>query len=226
MAAKILVVDDEKDIREVVNMLLMREGYKVIMAGSGTEAIDLVKSGERFSLIIMDIVMPDLSGFKTVSEIREMSNCPVLFLTAKSSDEDKILAYRSGGDDYLTKPFSRVELLLRVEALLKRCDDNDADYTDLNLDDVRRKRVYKNGELIRLTDKEFDLLYLMYHNKGTIYTIQELYEKVWDERFSNTSANTVMVHILNLRKKLEDDFKNPKMIMTAWGKGYFYAGED
>jgi len=222
MAQKILVVDDEEDIRGLVYVLLKREGYDVKMLPSGVDAVADIQSGERYSLIIMDIIMPELNGVETVKKIRETTNCPVLFLTAKSSDEDKIGAFSAGGDDFLSKPFSRVELVLRVKALLKRSNDFENGEENIKIDTLR-KNVIKDGELIKLTEKEFEVLYLLYQNRGIPFEIHEIYEKIWKEKYTNSSSNTVMVHILNLRKKLEDDFKDPKLILTEWGKGYLYV---
>lgn len=221
MSSKILVVDDEKDIREVVSMLLEREGYSVSNMASGFEAAAAIKSGESFSLIIMDIAMPDMDGIETVKKIRETSLCPVLFLTAKSSDEDKIKAF-SVGDDFLAKPFSRVELVLRVKSLLRRCEEASADIRGV-LIDTENQIVKKDGEIIKLTDKEYEVLQLLYLNRGETLKIEDIYEQIWHEDFTASSSNTVMVHILNLRKKLEDDFARPELIMTKWGKGYYYA---
>lgn len=221
MPVKILVVDDEKDIRELVSMLLVKEGYEVHCKANGLEAVNAVKSGERYSLMVMDIIMPEIDGIEAVKLIRQLSDCPVLFLTAKASDEDKVNAYNVGGDDFLSKPFSSVELLLRVKALLKRYGDAGNDeYIKI---DALRKNVIKDGEQIKLTEKEFEVLYLLYSNRGIPFEIHDIYEKVWNEKFTTASANTVMVHILNLRKKLEENFKEPKLILTEWGKGYLYA---
>lgn len=222
MAQKILVVDDEIDIRELVSALLTREGYEVKTLPSGVAAAADIESGERYSLIVMDIIMPEMDGIETVKKIRNFSQCPVLFLTAKSSDDDKVSAFSVGGDDFLSKPFSSVELVLRVKSLLKRYADADLDEENIKIDTLR-KNVVKDGELIKLTEKEFEVLYLLYRNRGIPFEIHDIYESVWNEKYTNASANTVMVHILNLRKKLEDDFKNPKLILTEWGKGYLYV---
>lgn len=225
MTQKILVVDDEKDIRELVSALLEREGYEVTKLSNGSEAVDTVKSGERFSLIVMDIIMPEMNGIDAVKNIRTVSQCPVLFLTAKSSDYDKISAFSAGGDDFLSKPFSSIELVLRVKAILKRYKESENGEQSIVIDAVR-KNVKKNGTPIKLTEKEFEVLYLLYTKRGIPFEIHDIYEMIWHEKYTNASANTVMVHILNLRKKLEDDFKNPKLILTEWGKGYLYVDKD
>lgn len=224
MPAKILVVDDERDIRELVSMLLEKEGYDVECRANGMEAVNAVESGERYSLMVMDIIMPEIDGVEAVKRIRKLSDCPVLFLTAKASDEDKINAYDVGGDDFLSKPFSSVELILRVKALLKRYSGG-LENEHIKVDALR-KNVIRDGENIKLTEKEFEVLYLLYTNRGIPFDIHDIYEKVWKEKYTAASANTVMVHILNLRKKLEENFKEPKLILTEWGKGYLYAEKD
>lgn len=221
---KILVVDDEKDIRDILKILLERDGYNVACMQNGAEAINFMKSEGNVSLIIMDIIMPVMTGTQAAEEIRKISDCPILFLTAKSSDDDKISAYSSGADDYLSKPFSRVELLLRVNALLKRCHGTNSSSEEISIEDNDHS-VMKNGTKIKLTDKEYELLFFLYSNRGKAFSIHDLYENVWGEKYMQSSSNTVMVHILNLRKKLEDDFTNPKYILTVWGKGYCYAKE-
>ena len=225
MAQKILVVDDETEIRELVTTMLIREGFEVKNLPSGVAAVTDIESGERYSLIVMDIMMPEQNGIETVKKIRQFSQCPVLFLTAKSAESDKVDAYSVGGDDFLSKPFSHIELVLRVKALLKRYADAELDEEVLKIDTLR-KNVVKDGETIKLTEKEFEVLYLLYTNRGIPFEIHEIYEKIWHEKYTSASANTVMVHILNLRKKLEDDFKNPKLILTEWGKGYLYVDKD
>jgi two-component system OmpR family response regulator len=220
---QILVVDDENDIRDVIAILLEKEGYTAVKASTGAEAVAITAS-QDFDLIIMDIIMPIMDGTQAAVEIRKHTQCPILFLTAKSSDEDKVQAYESGADDYLSKPFSRVELLLRVKALIKRYERHDEKSESIEIDRTMRA-VIKNGKNIKLTDKEFELLDFLYSNRGIPFSIHDLYEQVWGEKYMQSSSNTVMVHILNLRKKLEDDFTNPKLILTAWGKGYCYAKE-
>ena len=218
---RILVADDEKDIRDAVEFLLKSEGYGVEKAHDGKNALELVKNGNKYDCIILDIIMPFMSGVECAKEIRKISSCPILFLTAKSSDTDKTDAYDAGGDDYLSKPFSSVELLLRIRTLIRR----GASYAvSLNVN-CADKTVTKNGKLIPLTDKEYELLEFFRSNKGKVFSNSMIYESVWGEKYLPSSANTVMVHILNLRKKLEDDFTKPKFIQTVWGKGYSYAGE-
>lgn len=218
MPKKILVCDDEADIRDAVEFLLCSEGYDVCKVSGGYEAVEAVKKDD-FDCIILDIIMPDVDGIESTKLLREITETPILFLTAKSSDDDKTEAYSSGGDDYLSKPFSSVELLLRIKALIKRGKSNrDAIETDDKL-----RTVTKNGKQIMLTDKEFDLLRFLMNNSGEVFSNSALYENVWGEKYLPTSSNTVMVHILNLRKKLEEDPSNPRLIITVWGKGYCYV---
>ena len=218
MPKRILVCDDEADIRDAVEFLLCSEGYDVCKVQGGYEALEKVKK-ESFDCIILDIIMPDINGVESAKLIRQVSETPILFLTAKSSDDDKTEAYASGGDDYLSKPFSSVELLLRIKALIKRGKGGrDAVVTDDNL-----RAVTKNGKPVMLTDKEFDLLKFLMTNSGQVFSNSVLYENVWGEKYLPSSSNTVMVHILNLRKKLEEDPSNPRLIITVWGKGYCYV---
>ncbi len=219
MPKRILVCDDEQDIRDALEFLLSSEGYDIDKAESGKEALDKVKSGNKYDCIILDIIMPVMNGTETAKQIRTITETPILFLTAKSSDEDKTEAYTSGGDDYLSKPFSSVELQLRIKALIKRGKTQGGDF---EIDDTLCK-VRKNGKPVTLTDKEFDLLKFLMNNSGEVFSNSALYENVWGEKYLPTSSNTVMVHILNLRKKLEDDPANPRLIITVWGKGYCYV---
>ena len=219
---KILITDDEKDIRNMVKVMLAKEGFLTVTAHNGRAAIEKIKEDSGFHLIIMDIIMPEMDGIQTVEEIRKITDCPILFLTAKSADEDKINAYGSGGDDYLVKPFSRVELILRVKALLKRHGKEEKNISGISLN-VSRRILEKNGQRIQLTEKEFDLLNYLYQNKGITFSSEELYEQIWKEEVLPSSSNTVMVHILKIRKKLEEDYTHPKYIQTVWGKGYCYV---
>ena len=221
---KILVVDDEPDIRQLLKIVLEKDGYAVIEAANGEQAVELVKSDASLSLILMDIMMPKMNGVDAAAEIREASSLPILFLTAKSADSDKMLAFGSGGDDYIVKPFYATDLKLRVSALLRRWTQYRS-AQDAPQEEVRRepeinaeeKAVYKNGEKVTLTEKEYELFALMISSRGRTFSPVELYETVWKETYLPSSSNTVLVHIANLRKKLGDD---QNMIRTVWGKGY------
>lgn len=226
MKNKILVVDDNQEIREVIRVLLGSEGYNIMEASNGEDAIALAHEAD---LIILDIMMPKIDGFQACIRIREFSNAPILFLSAKGMDQDKALGFSSGGDDYLTKPFSYNELLSRVKAMLRRyqvykgkqdeVEETTIQRQDLLLDTTIHV-VYKNEKLVNLTDLEYQILYLLMKYPNKIYSIQNLYESIWNEPYFYTANNTVMVHIRNLRKKLEVDSDAPKYIKTIWGKGY------
>lgn len=223
---RIMVVDDEPDIRQLLKIVLEKEGYSVIEAENGEQAIELVRCEPDLSLIIMDIMMPVRNGVSAAKEIRSISSIPILFLTAKSADSDKVLAFGSGGDDYIVKPFYATDLKLRVSALLRRWNtyrytqdkvlESEENGKELEIN-VEEKAVYRQGEKISLTEKEYELLALMQSNRGHTFSPVELYETIWQETYLPSSSNTVLVHIANLRKKLGED---QSMIRTVWGKGY------
>lgn len=230
MASRILIADDNEEIREVVNVLLSSEGYEIIEAVDGEDALN---KADQADLIILDIMMPKMNGYQSCVKIREKSNVPILFLTAKGMDSDKTLGFSSGGDDYLAKPFSYNELTARVKALLRRYyvykgkeSSEPANVEKKNLSigevtlDLKNEIVYVNDKKVELTDIEYQILYLLMNNKKQIFSAQHLYEKIWDEPYYYSANNTVMVHIRNLRKKIEEDPQNPKYVKTIWGKGY------
>ena len=224
---RILAVDDEPDLRSLLRILLKSKGYEVLEAASGQEAVELLRSEPRIDLVIMDIMMPGLNGVQACAEIRNFSTVPMLFLTAKSQLSDKAEAYASGGDDYLAKPFSQNELMMKVESLTRRYrvykgKQEDIADLDLTLDEGRSCAV-RNGQRIDLTDKEFAILRFFFRNRGRTLDVQTVYEGVWGEKYMPSSNNTVMVHILNLRNKLELDPANPKLILTVWGNGYQFG---
>lgn len=226
---KILVVDDEAEIRTILGILLRNAGHTVIEARDGLAAVEAAENDREIDLIIMDIMMPKLSGIDATAEIRRFSNIPILFLTAKSLDSDKERAYAGGGDDYIVKPFSSKELILKVDALTRRYNSygakqgNDSDSIALKGGIEifpAERRVEKNGAEIDVKDRETDLLIYLAENRGRTVSPSELYEKVWGEMSLPSSNNTITVHILNLRRKLEDDPSDPKLIRTVWGRGY------
>jgi DNA-binding response OmpR family regulator len=197
-------------------------------AADGCAAVSVLREDRNFDLCIMDIMMPKLSGVDATLQIRKFSDIPILFLTAKSLDSDKAAAYSSGGDDYLIKPFSAPELLMKVEALTRRY--NTYRSKELTGESIRLsqgvtvlpevREVTKNGDSVDLSEKEFDLLMYLAKNRGRAIDPRELYSSVWGEMPLPSSNNNITVHILNLRRKLEDDQTAPKLIRTVWGKGY------
>ncbi|WP_343208818.1 response regulator transcription factor [Anaerolentibacter hominis] len=224
---KILFADDDPEIREVIRILLESEGFRVYLAVNGDEAIE--KAQPDIDLIILDVMMPGRSGYSACVEIRKKTHAPILFLTAKSQDSDKAVGFSAGGDDYLVKPFSYTELISRVKAMLRRYHvycGKAADsphkviaVEDLEIDEDSRC-VKKNGREILLTDLEYHILLLLASNRKKIFTAQNIYESVWKEPYFYSSNNTVMVHIRNLRRKLEEDPGNPRYIKNVWGRGY------
>ena len=222
---KILIVDDEPDIRTVLRLMLEAKGYEVYDEPSGMDAVGFMKTNKDVDLIIMDIMMPGISGVEACRLIRETGcTVPVLFLTARTQEDDKLQAYSSGGDDYLGKPFSKAELLAKVTSLIRRYREYkgkpDAPVAEGIVLDRDKTAVIRDGERIELTHVEYNILKYLMDNRGEAISAQRLYEGVWQERYLPSSSNTVMVHILNLRKKIEQDAANPRIIHTVWGKGY------
>lgn len=240
-SARILIVDDNPEIREIIRILLQGEGYDIEEAKNGTEAIEKLGQG-MFDLIILDIMMPGMNGYQTCLEIRKQSNAPILFLSAKGQESDKTLGFSSGGDDYLVKPFSYNELVSRAKALIRRYqiykgkessdpapgpemgngkkqEKQRLHYHYLEIDEAL-EAVYSEGRQIELTDTEYAMLHLLIKYRHQIFSAERLYEAVWDEPYYYGANNTIMVHIRNLRKKIEKDARNPALIKTIWGKGY------
>ena len=223
----ILVVDDEVEIRKIVRLLLQKKGYTVSEAHNGEKAVEIVKESIP-DLIIMDIMMPKMSGIEATVEIRKFCHAPILFLTAKSLDSDKIRAYEGGGDDYLVKPFSASELVMRAESLLRRyivyrgkADEEELVRLSCGVEvNLTQKTVMKNGETVIMRDKESEMFFYLLSRRGDVIDSNEIYEAVWREQALSSSANNVMVNMLGLRKKLEDDPSNPRIIKTVWGRGY------
>lgn len=234
----ILIIEDDEDIREGIRILFSGENYRITEAGSGEEGLRLF-SGD-IDLVILDIMMPGISGLKTCEEIRRISNVPVLFLTAKSQESDKLIGFMAGGDDYLVKPFTYSELLARTKALLRRYTvykgkdvTGESEYDEEGYIIRRSLRVsttynevFRDGRKIELSEIEYRMLLLMMKNPGRIFSTKNLYESVWNEPYFYISNNTVMVHIRKLRMKIENDPKNPEYIHTVCGKGYRFNASD
>lgn len=226
---RILIVDDEIEIRKILKILLENSGYEVIDAQDGLAAVSILKTDSKIDLCIMDVMMPRMDGIEALAEIRKFSSIPVLFLTARSLEEDKEAAYSRGGDDYLVKPFSSKELLMKVEALIRRYTSYKSKPQHLGEEialpsgvvlNPDTREVTKNGAALDIRDKEMDILIYLAKNRGRVVSPHELYEKTWMEIALSSSNNTITVHMLNLRRKLEDNASAPKIIRTIWGKGY------
>ena len=236
--SSILIIEDDEDIREGIRILFSGENYRITEAGSGEEGLRLF-SGD-IDLVILDIMMSGISGLKTCEEIRRISNVPVLFLTAKSQESDKLIGFMAGGDDYLVKPFTYSELLARTKALLRRYTvykgkdaTGESEYDEEGYIIRRSLRVsttynevFRDGRKIELSEIEYRMLLLMMKNPGRIFSTKNLYESVWNEPYFYISNNTVMVHIRKLRMKIENNPKNPEYIHTVWGKGYRFNASD
>lgn len=222
----ILVCDDDKEIVEAISIYLNQEGYEVVPAYNGKEALALLKEKE-IHLIILDIMMPELDGIHALLSLRESSSIPVILLSAKSEDVDKILGLNVGADDYVTKPFNPLELVARVKSQLRRYtklggmetkDDNLLVNGALTMD-REQKLVTVDGDSVKLTPTEFKILQLFMENPGIVFSSAQIYERVWDEDAYSTD-NIVSVHIRRIREKIEIDPKNPDYIKVMWGVGY------
>ena len=220
----ILVADDDREIREIVSLLLSSEGYAVLTAEDGIQAARLA-SGE-IALYLLDVNMPGQSGILAASQIRKQFETPIVFLTAYSSESDKVMGFSVGADDYIVKPFSNAELLMRVRAILRRSavysvpqtPKNQIAISDLILD-LDSQCVLRGGETMSLTYTEFKILELLARNKKKIFSLEHIYQSIWEDNAVGNDA--IMVHIKNIRKKLGDSSRNPAYIKTAWGKGYY-----
>lgn len=218
----ILVADDDQGIREIVSLLLTGDGYRVVTAEDGRAAVEAA-SGD-VDLYILDIGMPRLSGILAAAEIRKTYDAPIIFLTAYSGESDKVMGFSVGADDYIVKPFSNAELLMRVKAILRRVNPVQIAPKDRipicdALLDLQRQVVLKGEEEIALTFTEFKILELLATNKKRIFSLDSIYESIWDDNAVGNDA--IMVHIKNIRKKLGDNSRNPMYIKTAWGRGYY-----
>lgn len=221
----VLVVDDEKEIRDAIEIYLKNEGIKVIKAADGIEAIEKLNE-QPVHLIILDVMMPRQDGITTTFRIREDKNIPIIILSAKSEDTDKILGLQVGADDYVTKPFNPLELIARVKSQLRRyvtlgTYEGKTQVIDLNglTLDQSSKEVTAHGETVKLTPIEYKIIELLMTNAGRVFSINDIYERVWKEPSYN-AENTVAVHIRKIREKIEIDPKNPRFLKVVWGIGY------
>ena len=225
----ILVVDDDKEIVESIEIFLRNEGYNVYKAYNGVEALDILVNKE-VHLILMDIMMPKLDGIKATIKIREEKNIPIILVSAKSEDTDKIMGLNIGADDYITKPFNLLELIARVKSNLRRYITLGT-YNNENINNkevlisgglelnTSTKEVKVDGQVVKVTPIEFKILNLLLANKGRVFSIDEIYEKVWNEESFNVE-NTVAVHIRRIREKIEINPKEPRYLKIVWGVGY------
>ena len=224
--AKILVVDDEKLLVKGMKFNLENEGYQVECAYDGAAAVELARDG-RFDLIILDVMMPEVDGLEACMRIREFSNVPIIMLTAKSEDADKLMGFESGADDYLTKPFNILELKARVRALLRRSGLLQDRGTLLTVGGItlntQERVAVRDGETVDLTAKEYDLIELLMRNPRRVYSRENLMNVVWGYTYAG-DYRTVDVHIRRLREKLERNPAEPDHIMTKWGVGYYFKG--
>ena len=224
---KILVCDDDREIVEAISIYLSGEGYEILKAYDGTEALEIMEK-TPVDLLIVDVMMPGLDGIRTTLKIRETSSIPIIILSAKSEDNDKILGLNIGADDYLTKPFKPLELVARVKSQLRR-------YTELGNMDTRHnshlfsvgdlhindetKEVTVSGNPVKLTPIEYNILLLLVRNAGKVFSIDEIYEKIWNEEAIGAD-NTVAVHIRHIREKIEINPREPRYLKVVWGVGY------
>lgn len=226
MDLTVLVTDDDQDIRDGIEIYLKNEGYNVLKAKDGKEALDLLSKHE-VHLIILDIMMPNMDGIQATFKIREERNIPIIMLSAKAEETDKIHGLSIGADDYITKPFHPLELMARVKSQLRRYtqlgtyqgkSNKVIEVNGLSIDcDAKEVRV--NGELVKLTPIEYKITELLLTNAGRVFSIQEIYERVWNEEAYN-AENIVPVHIRKIREKIEADPKNPRYLKVVWGIGY------
>jgi len=222
----VLVCDDDKEIVEAIEIYLSQEGYHIFKAYDGMEALEVLKKNE-IHLLIMDVMMPKMDGIRATMKIREYSGIPIIILSAKSEDVDKILGLNIGADDYVTKPFNPLELTARVKSQLRR-------YTQLGTMNVESETVYRTGDLVvnddekavtvdgtpvKLTPMEYNILRFLVINAGRVFSIEQIYENIWNEEAIGVE-NTVAVHIRHIREKIEIDPKNPRYLKVVWGLGY------
>ena len=223
---KILVVDDEDLLVKGIRFNLQNEGYEMITGSNGLEAVELAKE-QKPDLIILDVMMPQMDGMTACARIREFSNVPIILLTAKTDDMDKLMGFEHGADDYVTKPFNILELKARVRALLRRAGTTQTDEVSPTLAvgkislDLNARNAYRDGKLVDLTAKEFDVIESLMRNPNRVYSRESLLDTIWTYEY-RSDIRTVDVHIRRLREKLEENPADPQHIMTKWGVGYYF----
>lgn len=222
---KILVVDDEKEIADLVALYLKNENFEVFKFYTGAEALLCVQK-EKVDLAILDLMLPDVDGLTICQKIRENYDFPIIMLTAKESEIDKITGLTMGADDYVTKPFRPLELMARVKAQLRRyktfSSHQDVEAMTIGALSINKNnhQCFINNELISLTPTEFDILWLLCENKGKVVTVDFIFQELWGEKYYSANSSSIMVHIRHLREKMHDSAENPKYIQTVWGVGY------
>lgn len=223
----VLVCDDDRDIVKGIKILLSAEGYSVLTAANGREAVALVEAGTKVDLVLMDVMMPEMNGLEAVAKIREITNIPAVMLSARRENIDKVAGLNVGADDYVTKPYDSHELLARIRAQLRRyqslggavqSDSNRLVNGGLEIDE-KTKTVIVEGKSVSLTPKEYDILCFFMENLGKVFSPKDIYSRVW-ENDPYGAENTVTVHIRHLREKIEIDPANPRYIIVSWGHGY------
>ena len=223
---KILVVDDEELLVKGIRFNLQNEGYEVLTGSNGLEAVQIAQTKQP-DLIVLDVMMPEMDGLTACSKIREFSNIPIILLTAKADDMDKLIGFDHGADDYLTKPFNILELKARIRALLRRSGAADSANTENTLTigsitlDLNARHAYRSGQLADLTAKEFDVIEFLMRNPNRVYSREALLDTIWAYEY-RSDIRTVDVHIRRLREKLEENPAEPNYIMTKWGVGYYF----
>ena len=228
--AKILVVDDEQVLVKGIKFNLEHEGYQVEVGYDGEQAVELAREG-GFDLVLLDLMMPKIDGLQACMRIREFSNVPIIMLTAKGEETDKITGLTMGADDYMTKPFLPLELVARVKAQLRRYkryntglqQDDVLEISGLSLN-VKTHECFLNEKLLNLTPTEFSILRILCQRKGQVVSAEELFHLIWEDEYYTKNNNTITVHIRHLREKMGDSFEHPKYIKTVWGCGYKIEG--
>ena len=223
----ILVADDDLQIRQIVSLLLSSDGYHVVTAEDGDQAVSMADNS--IDLYILDVNMPGQSGILAASQIRKVFSAPIIFLTAYSSESDKVMGFSVGADDYIVKPFSNLELIMRVRAVLRRSQAQTVQHPEKNqiqihdiILDLDNQTALRGEQVISLTNTEFKILELLCRNKKKVFSLENIYTGIWNDNV--VADDAIMVHIKNIRKKLGDNSRNPVYIKTAWGKGYYVDG--